>query len=63
MLLVFAAQVLTAQGKCTYDKANPSPTDLGSEFCSSYITDHCAAVTSLDPEKVTSYVRVIFMRT
>ena len=59
VLLTAAAEVLAATSSCTYDDANPSPTDIDTDFCSSFITDHCAAVTSLDPEKVSTYVRAL----
>ncbi|KAK0384657.1 hypothetical protein NLU13_8743 [Sarocladium strictum] len=55
LLLAPAAEVFALASGCTYDSADPSPTGVGTEVCSKFITDDCFEVTSLDPEKVSTY--------
>lgn len=59
LLLAPAAEVFALASGCTYDSADPSPTGIGTEVCSKLMTDDCFEVTSLDPEKVSTYVRAM----
>ena len=56
LLLASVSRVMAVAGTCSYDDSESAPTDIDTEFCSNYITDHCASVTSLDPEKIATYV-------